>query len=160
MAVKKWEDLEKDCLWARSHYYMTFLVCKSWYRASLDPSCWKIINFQEFVRQLPLVDEYLKSIINRSQGNATTVMLPTTCSDEVLRYLADECPALKALYLPSIDVGADIGREAASAIVTFLPNIKYLHIRNGRIDRKNLEIIMQGCKELVHLDVRGSLIFM
>ena len=36
-----------------------------------------------------------------------------------------------------IDAGADIGREAASAIVTFLPNIKYLHIRNGRIDRKN-----------------------
>ena len=58
-----------------------------------------------------------------------------------------------------IDAGADIGREAASAIVTFLPNIKYLHIRNGRIDRKNLETIMQGCKELVQLDVRGSLWF-
>ena len=97
MAGKKWEDLEKDCLvniftrvGTESLLYDIPLVCKSWDRASLDPSCWEIINFQEFVRQLPLVDEYLKSIINRSQGNATTVMLPTSCSDEVLGYLAGE----------------------------------------------------------------------
>ena len=51
------------------------------------------------------------------------------------------------------------GREIASAIVTFLPNTKYLHLRDGRIDRKSLETILQGCMELVHLNVRGSLCF-
>ncbi|KAF3955044.1 hypothetical protein CMV_019692 [Castanea mollissima] len=213
MAGPKWEDLQKDCLvniltrvGTESLLYDIPFVCKSWYRASLDPSCWKIINFQE----LPLADEYLKLIINRSQGNATSVMLPTSCPDEVFRYLADKCPALKALYLPSV-MGINrsfvlpeviskwknlellkIGRpcihnmerileeislhcknfchleidnipiiqaEEASAIVTFLPNIRYLHLRHGVIDQKSLKIILQGCKKLVHLDVRDSLLF-
>ncbi|KAL4610427.1 hypothetical protein ACB092_08G049100 [Castanea dentata] len=46
MAGKKWEDLEKDCLvnifirvGTESLLYDIPLVCKSWYRASLDPSC-------------------------------------------------------------------------------------------------------------------------
>ena len=97
MAGPKWEDLEEECLVSvltrvgtESVIYDIPFVCKSWYRAGLDPSCWKIINFQEFVHQPPLTDEYLKLIINCSRGNATSVMLPTSCPDEVLRYLADE----------------------------------------------------------------------
>ena len=39
-------------------------------------------------------------------------------------------------------------REVVSAIVTFLPNIKYLYLRDGFIDQESLEIILQGCKEL------------
>ena len=90
MAGKKWEDLEKDCLvniftrvGTESLLYDIPLVCKSWDRASLDPSCWKIINFQEFVRQLPLVDEYLKSIINRSQVNVCFITFSTACNVEL-----------------------------------------------------------------------------
>ena len=44
-------------------------------------------------------------------------------------------------------------REVVSAIVTFLPNIKYLYLRDGFIDQESLEIILQACKELVHLNV-------
>ncbi|KAK9998570.1 hypothetical protein SO802_018173 [Lithocarpus litseifolius] len=90
MAGPKWEDLEEDCLvnvltrvGTESLLYDIPFVCKSWYRVSLDPSCWKIINFQEFVHQPPLADEYLKLIINHSRGNVTSVMLPTSCPDEV-----------------------------------------------------------------------------
>ena len=50
--------------------------------------------------------------------------------------------------------GAYIGKDTASAIVTFLPNMKYLHIKNANIDRGSLEMILQGCKELVLLDAR------
>ena len=70
--------------------YMTFPLCASHGIEWADPWCWKIINFQEFVHQPPLADEYLKLIINRGRGNATSVMLPTSCPDDVLRYLADE----------------------------------------------------------------------
>ena len=48
--------------------------------------------------------------------------------------------------------GANIERDTASAIVTFLPNIKYLYMTNANIDRESLEMILQGCKELVLLD--------
>ena len=86
MARTKWEDLEKDYLLnvltrvgTESMLYDIPFVCKSWYRASLDPLCWKIINFQNFVRQTPLASEYSRSLINRNGGNATTVMLPMSC---------------------------------------------------------------------------------
>ncbi|XP_065638055.1 F-box/LRR-repeat protein At3g48880 isoform X4 [Quercus suber] len=151
---------------------------------------------------------FFKSIIKRSQGNATTVMLPTLCTEEVLRYLASKCPALKALYFPSaiwdnssfvlpklickwknlellklgnsinmvkilegislhcknfcqldIDSTAYIGRRAAAAIPTLLPNIKYLNLRRANISRTGLKRILRGCKKLVHLDVRDSVGF-
>ena len=50
--------------------------------------------------------------------------------------------------------GANIERDTASAIVTFLPNIKYLYMRKANIDRESLEMILQVCKELVLLDAR------
>ena len=86
MARTKWEDLEKDYLLnvltrvgTESMLYDIPFVCKSWYRASLDPLCWKIINFQNFVRQAALASEYSRSLTNRNGGNATTVMLPMSC---------------------------------------------------------------------------------
>lgn len=193
----------------QSHLLYAPFVCKSWYRAGLHPSCWQNINFQKIESDfLPwyfsdgITTEFIKSIINRSHGNATSVLLPNYCTEEALRYIADECPALKALYLPYNQcskyflvipeliskwknlellrlgslynmekvleeislhckefcalyaIRVDIGRDAASAIVTFLPNIKYLHMQGANIDRESLEIILQGCKELVHLDGR------
>jgi len=54
---------------------------------------------------------------------------------------------------------ATIEEEEASAIVTNLPNIKCLILRGARIYFWNLVIILQGCKNLVHLDVRDCLGF-
>ncbi|KAM3744024.1 hypothetical protein ACB098_06G020500 [Castanea mollissima] len=216
MSGSKWEDLNMDCLvnvltrvGIESLLLGAPFVCQSWYKASLHPSCWQIINFQKIERG-PLAwyfsdgitTEFIKSIINRSCGNATFVWLPDDCTEEALRYIADECPGLKALclsdnlcdtYFPVIPeliskwknlellrldslsnmakvfeeinchcknfhclyaCGAYIREDTASAIVTFLPNIKYLHMRNANIDRESLEMILQGCKKLVLLDAR------
>nr|XP_023918342.1 F-box/LRR-repeat protein At3g48880-like isoform X1 [Quercus suber]POF02985.1 f-box protein fbw2 [Quercus suber] len=220
-AGPKWEDLNKDCLvnvvtrlGMKSLLIVIPFVCKSWYRVSLDPSCWQTINFQEIKYghqswyHFSSAYAFFKSIIKRSQGNATTVMLPTLCTEEVLRYLASKCPALKALYFPSaiwdnssfvlpklickwknlellklgnsinmvkilegislhcknfcqldIDSTAYIGRRAAAAIPTLLPNIKYLNLRRANISRTGLKRILRGCKKLVHLDVRDSVGF-
>ncbi|KAA8548423.1 hypothetical protein F0562_000107 [Nyssa sinensis] len=49
--------------------------------------------------------------------------------------------------------------DEASAIVTLLPNIKHLGLRHTFLQRKFLVMILQGCKELVHLDVRNSIGF-
>lgn len=44
--------------------------------------------------------------------------------------------------------------EEASAIVTYLPKIKFLVLQFGRIRLASLVMILQGCKELVNLDIR------
>ena len=58
-----------------------------------------------------------------------------------------------------IDSTAYIGRRAAAAIPTLLPNIKYLNLRRANISRMSLKRILRGCKKLVHLDVRDSVGF-
>ncbi|KAJ6864118.1 hypothetical protein NC651_034835 [Populus alba x Populus x berolinensis] len=52
MEERKWEDLEFYCLvnvlgrvGMESLLLDVPFVCKSWYRASLDPSCWKHLVF-------------------------------------------------------------------------------------------------------------------
>lgn len=46
-----------------------------------------------------------------------------------------------------------IGKEEASLIATFVPKIKNLFLKGSTIGREYLVTIMQGCSELVSLDV-------
>eukprot|EP00258_Populus_trichocarpa_P012866 XP_002323183.3 putative F-box/LRR-repeat protein 23 [Populus trichocarpa] len=231
MEERKWEDLECHCLvnvlgrvGMESLLLDVPFVCKSWYKASLDPSCWKHLVFPKDLdseRDFTLldrfkekykiencsVDAFTKFVVGRSHGNCTGLFLPNGCTEEVAKYVADECPALTALLLPSdilrcessivptligkwehlenlwlgssenlVNIitqislacnkfsglcvsSATIQEEEASAIVTNLPNIKYLILRGAWIDFEDLVIILQGCKNLVHLDVRDCLGF-
>lgn len=52
-----------------------------------------------------------------------------------------------------------IGNEKASAIVTFLPNLKYLVMKKASIERESLVMILRGCKKLVHFDVSNCIGF-
>ncbi|KAG5252549.1 hypothetical protein OIU78_020100 [Salix suchowensis] len=229
MEERKWEDLEFDCLvnvlgrvdMESLLLYVPF-VCKSWYKASLNPSCWKHLVFPTDVDpewDLTLIEKFkvwydihkcslysfIKFVVGLSHGNCTGLSLPDGFSEEVLKYIADECPALISLSLPvdhfqtseslsilptligkwehlenlrlgssdnlvdiitqislacskfsSLGVSiATIGEKEASAIVTYLPNIKSLILRGAQMDLKSLVIILHGCRNLVHLDVRN-----
>ncbi|KAJ6749501.1 hypothetical protein OIU85_000170 [Salix viminalis] len=232
MEERKWEDLEFDCLvnvlgrvdMESLLLYVPF-VCKSWYEASLNPSCWKHLVFPQDmhsswdVEDLTLIQKFnlwydihkcslysfIKFVVGRSHGSCTDLSLPSHCSEEVLKYIADECPALISLSLSAdhflsseyscilptligkwehleslwlansdnlVDIitqislacsnfsglnvsSATIGEKEASAIVTNLPNIKSLILRGAEIDLENVVIILQGCRNLVHLDVRN-----
>ena len=104
MSGPKWEDLNMDCLvnvltrvGIESLLLGAPFVCQSWYKASLHPSCWQIINFYKIERGRlssyfsdGITTEFIKFIINRSRGNATEVWLPDDCTEEALRYIADE----------------------------------------------------------------------
>ncbi|KAJ6779011.1 hypothetical protein OIU74_002742 [Salix koriyanagi] len=93
MEERKWEDLEFDCLvnvlgrvdMESLLLYVPF-VCKSWYKASLNPSCWKHLVFPTDVDP-----EWDLTLIEKIQDGF---------SEEVLKYIADECPALISLSLP------------------------------------------------------------
>lgn len=104
MSGPKWEDLNMDCLvnvlrrvGIESLLFGAPFVCQSWYKASLHPSCWQIINFQKLESGALFWEfyygnttEFIKSIINRSRGKAIAVRLPDNCTEEALRYIADE----------------------------------------------------------------------
>ena len=70
---------------------------------------------------------------------------------EILAQIALHCDNFMRLSAPGINVGY----WEASAIVTLLPNLRYLVLKGATIRQKRVVMILQGCKQLVHLDVRG-----
>ncbi|XP_010274488.1 PREDICTED: F-box/LRR-repeat protein At3g48880-like [Nelumbo nucifera] len=136
---RKWEDMNQDCLIEvfkkvgeeaiESLILDVPFVCKSWYKASLDPQCWKALflpkltdtpwppfnpsefnNFsrrfmKEFHVQNFSVRGFLKFVISRSRRSAILLALPTCCTLEDLEFVSDEFPALQFLILSDTVAG-------------------------------------------------------
>ncbi|KAJ6749500.1 hypothetical protein OIU85_000170 [Salix viminalis] len=189
MEERKWEDLEFDCLvnvlgrvdMESLLLYVPF-VCKSWYEASLNPSCWKHLVFPQDmhsswdVEDLTLIQKFnlwCPALISLSLSADHFLSSEYSC---ILPTLIGKWEHLESLWLANSDnlvdiitqislacsnfsglnvSSATIGEKEASAIVTNLPNIKSLILRGAEIDLENVVIILQGCRNLVHLDVRN-----
>ncbi|CAL8074689.1 unnamed protein product [Prunus armeniaca] len=137
MDKRRWEDLEMDCLvkvlekvGKESLLLDVPFVCKSWNKATLNPSCCECIEVWPWdVSECPnlqnlmdrFVSEYqidgdrcsvttlLKFVINRSSGNAAVLNLPKCCTVEAFEFAANvifvvvecvQCPGLVTLSLP------------------------------------------------------------
>ena len=119
---KKWENMEMDCLvniFGRVGIESLALdvpfVCKSWYKATLNPLCWQSLIFPidlresrlpniipeglEFILVSPKGVEVVKSAdresvvkgaVNRSQRSATRLVLPDDCSNNDIIYALEE----------------------------------------------------------------------
>lgn len=142
-------------------------VCKSWYKVSLDPVCWKRLVFPHFEQMVmkrfmevyqsigPFsVTSFINSIIRRSNRLATALVLPDYCTKEALEYAADECPALKVLELPS-----DLLKRESSIIPELIS--KWRNLEQLRLERPpNLEEILHQischCKNFFGLSVIDS----
>ncbi|XP_034694826.1 F-box/LRR-repeat protein At3g48880-like [Vitis riparia] len=233
MEGRKWEELNMDCLvnvFRRVGMESLLLdvpfVCKSWYKASLDPKCWEHLNFPKYIkpdgiwdtgplgerlmmqyRESFSVTAFIKSVVARSQRHATLLRLPICCTKEALEYAANESPTLKTLDLDAVLLfkqstiipkliskwknlemltlgsrrnmveilsqislhcnnfiklfapGIYVGKDEVTAMITSLPNLKYLDLKGSTIEQKNLVMILQGCKELQLLDVRDCIGF-
>lgn len=204
-------------------------VCKSWYKATLNPLCWQklhvpLISFPPSVHGMICLDTprsrlenechingdscanaFITFVVKRSDRSATSIVLPPCCTEKTLLFIVDESPNLRVLVLreyPGHDLtskfpnllskwkhleflsitsrcincsmeellsqikihckafsglavkGGAIEEKEAIAIVTLVPNIKYLDLSSSDIEQENLLIILKGCKELVHFDVR------
>ncbi|XP_021676206.2 F-box protein FBW2-like [Hevea brasiliensis] len=133
MERRMWEDLPEYCLvnvFRRVGMETLLLdvpfVCKSWYKATLNPLCWERLDFYDImfvpkddcfyrfydvdgVRMVhKLMDEYgikefsagsmIKFLVNRSNGKCTVLNLPADgCKEEVFKFVIDKCPALRCL---------------------------------------------------------------
>ncbi|PIA32925.1 hypothetical protein AQUCO_04300109v1 [Aquilegia coerulea] len=222
---RKWEDLNIDCLvkifervGVKALVSAVPFVCKPWYKASLDPQCWKDLDFQAAYPTTststsqvkpgtsPLTKLITLSVL-RSCGTAVRVVFreDSTYGDFILVL---GCPSLKILTLPKFLDGHHIEEipsltgkwtnlealcmhsryclvetltqirthcknfksltifnrgtilsDKASAIVTLLPKIKDLTLRETYLPRVSLQLILLGCKDLELLDVRDCVGF-
>ncbi|WOH12305.1 hypothetical protein DCAR_0831807 [Daucus carota subsp. sativus] len=63
------------------------------------------------------------------------------------------------IYLPSFTClsigGGYVDGDTASMIVSLIPKLKHLTINNAILQKKDLLLILKGCRELVFLDVRN-----
>ncbi|XP_019055639.1 PREDICTED: F-box protein FBW2-like isoform X2 [Nelumbo nucifera] len=122
------------------------------------------------------VTGFIKFVVDRSCKSSVKLVLPGCCSLEAFAYVSNECPSLQVIGLPSelvvsgenhilefnfsgLGTKGYIDNEAALAIATQLPKIKYLHLKNSSLPRESLVTILEGCKELVELDVRNCIGF-
>ncbi|KAM7485775.1 hypothetical protein LguiA_001784 [Lonicera macranthoides] len=234
---KIWENMEMDCLvniFGRVGIESLALdvpfVCKSWYKATLNPLCWQSLNFPIDLRnsRLPNMpiegllwivvhpddrgsvvinpanrESVVKGAVNRSHRCATRLVIPNDCSKKDIIYALEECPLLKLLSIPYSAIhedgsfiipsminklknlealimrrfskeleeiiaqinlhcknfvflcvtNAEISSNAAIAIATLLPNIKYLVLTRCVLERRNLVTILNGGKKLKYVDV-------
>ncbi|XP_016650006.1 PREDICTED: uncharacterized protein LOC103332018 [Prunus mume] len=136
MDERRREDLEMDCLvkvfekvGMESLLLDVPFVCKSWYKPTLNPSCWQLLIFPDnkcievwpwdvsecpdfqnlmdrFASEYDIdgdrcsVTAFLKFVINRSSVNATVLKLPKCCTVEAFEFAANVCPGLVTLSLP------------------------------------------------------------
>ncbi|XP_020255123.1 F-box/LRR-repeat protein At3g48880-like [Asparagus officinalis] len=221
---RKWEDLEIDCL---SNIFRRLaleelildvsFVCKSWYKASLDPLCWQILNFEKldfspesrfakkFKGKYAILNfsfaGFMNLVVGRSCGLATELRFPLDgVSIQDLVSAANKCPKLKVLALPNmtlenelqipqlvakykdlehlemdvkpscfselaaeisnncknfrgLKMSGSIQKSDASAIVGFMPKIKYLDLSRSYLPKKEFMVIMKGCREIERLSV-------
>ncbi|KAK1404198.1 F-box domain-containing protein [Heracleum sosnowskyi] len=208
MEERKWENLNEDCLVnifgrldVESLLLDVPLVCKQWYRATFNPLSWQNLVFPVDIYPSRLVDSFnsragdltfdisklIKFVVGRSQGCATTVVLPDCISREDLIFVSDKCPFLKVLAVSSdqfvfetyeeiiVKIGLTlncknfvelsmtktyIDQDVATAIVSNLSTIKRLDVLDeSNLEKVNLELILRGCKELELLYARDCVGF-
>ncbi|XP_077215584.1 F-box/LRR-repeat protein At3g48880-like [Tasmannia lanceolata] len=180
MKDRKCEDLEIDCLinvFRRLGLEDMLLgvpfVCKSWYKASTDPLCWKVLDFHSINllgRKMPSFEErfireyciwnfslmgLLKLVVARSRGSAVALRFPSRYLDlEHIVYVSDECPALKCLGLPWFNYGLRC---------KFNPELlgRWKHLEILLLEdipdsiTEMLQVISSHCKNFVGLQLRG-----
>ncbi|KAK8953784.1 hypothetical protein KSP39_PZI002064 [Platanthera zijinensis] len=128
MEGRRWEDLSFDCLvfifsklGLEDLTLGVSLVCKSFHGASMDPKCWKFLDFQnldfspnsKFVARFKheyhvnafSFNSLLKLCSRRSHGCATKLSIPSINASPLLSDLllaSIQCPRLKELTLPTL----------------------------------------------------------
>lgn len=128
MERRRWEDLAFDCLICvfcklgfEDFAVAVPFVCKSWHRASLDPQCWRDLDFldMDFSKKSKFIarfkqlyqlhkfsfSSFMKLCIARSHGSVIKLRIPSLLGVSLqkdLAFASIECPKLKVLALPTL----------------------------------------------------------
>ncbi|KAH0468727.1 hypothetical protein IEQ34_001959 [Dendrobium chrysotoxum] len=128
MELGRWEGMQMDCLVSIFSKLglddlttAVPLVCKSWNQASVDPLCYRILDFRhlDFNPSSPFASrfafefsvprfsfsDFLKLAMARARGAAVDLRFNSlfSASNQDLSLASDECSKLKNLILPRIE---------------------------------------------------------
>ncbi|XP_059630054.1 F-box/LRR-repeat protein At3g48880-like [Cornus florida] len=169
MEVRKWEDLNMDCLvnafgrlGVESMLFDVPFVCKSWYNATLDPLCWQHLDFPREIShsfKSRLVDKYglerfdttglIKFVVNRSSGYAVSLVLPSSSTKETLICAAEGCPALKFLTLSCLLENDTVEASFVASLIRKWRNLQMLRLGSGFDTEEILTQVSLHCKDFV-----------
>ncbi|XP_042484546.1 F-box/LRR-repeat protein At3g48880-like [Macadamia integrifolia] len=181
MEGRNWEELNTDCLMKvfekvglESMILDVPFVCKTWYKASLNPECWKTLRFpvgigdswmwgfDEFTDRFMEVYQiekfsvtgFVKLLMTRSSGSAVNIFLPSHCTLEALEFVSNECPALKFLGMPYYLV--ETHGELIPKLVSKWKELQELHLGSTGVSFKEiLTQISLNCENFNGLSVSG-----
>ncbi|KAJ4732334.1 F-box/LRR-repeat protein [Rhynchospora pubera] len=177
---RRWEDMDTDCLvnifrrlGLEDLTLAVPFVCRSWYRASLDPTCWRVLKFRgldfmpwsnlskEFSNRYGLPGRFsfsgfLKFCVARSHGESIEVELPllfgATLND--LTYISLECPKLKKAVLPNLQTEDE---PHLPEIIGRWHELEQLEMECKPSSFQELvDQLRQNCTKLVSLKLYGS----
>ncbi|KAM7488827.1 hypothetical protein LguiB_026311 [Lonicera macranthoides] len=167
MEGRKWEDMETDCLvnilgrvGIESLALDVPFVCKSWYKATLNPLCWQSLIFPSDLEDSRFPwsvnrGGLIKGAVKSSQRSATRLALPDDCSNEDIIYALEECPSLKLLKLPS-SVIYNRGGFTIPSMINKLTNIETLMLQFSRDLEEIIAQISLHCKNFIQLSVAND----
>ncbi|XP_020580461.1 F-box/LRR-repeat protein At3g48880-like [Phalaenopsis equestris] len=128
MIRRRWEDLAFDCLICvfcklgfEDLTIAVPFVCRSWNKASLDPQCWRVLDFKDldfstkskFIARFKELyqlqsfsfSSFLKLCISKSHGSVMELRIPSLFGASLHQDLvltSIQCPKLKVLSLPTL----------------------------------------------------------
>ncbi|PIA39221.1 hypothetical protein AQUCO_02700417v1 [Aquilegia coerulea] len=181
---RRWEDLPMEILtnifkrldvW--DLIFLVPLVCRWWSSASMDPTCWMVLDLRLYanyyydnvfegnnrIRNYEYhVREVIRAAVNRAGKHILHLIFPCNYhfSDELLIYISERSPRLKRLVLPSfpeIDGTSKVLRNWSQleAISGWFP------IRGRGYSHVNLKDILDqigvNCKKLTELRLHGEI---
>ncbi|KAL2635538.1 hypothetical protein R1flu_007017 [Riccia fluitans] len=133
------------------------LVCKSWNSVSCDPTSWWYIDMVPWIQQQidteckweydmqPYVDYLVKRFVDRSQGQLRELHTMYV-SDDAIDYLAERCPMLEVLTMPS---SLGVTDKSALKLARLAPRLRHLDVSDCyNISKEAISAFGDNCPSL------------
>ncbi|XP_059632161.1 putative F-box/LRR-repeat protein 23 [Cornus florida] len=167
MEERKWEDLNLDCLlnvFERLGLGSLVLdvpfVCKSWYKATLNPQCWRHIELPTDRLNEPGVLGIIKFAIKHNARYVVSLKTPhnynparKSCNStkDLLVYIANECPFLKG-FMMSPCLSPD-QMCIVPSLISKWTNLEWLTLQYSSYMQEILTQVSLHCKNFVGLAI-------
>ncbi|CAM6086467.1 unnamed protein product [Calypogeia fissa] len=136
------------------------IVCKGWRNATLEPACWRNVDMEEWFEKRvqadywwefecePIVERLVMKAVDLSCGQLEELRT-RHCTDPALDYIAERCPSLTVLSIPTSLFVTD---GSVANLAPSCPKLKVLDVSDCyNISNQALAAVGQNCKSLAWL---------
>ncbi|GBG75404.1 hypothetical protein CBR_g20034 [Chara braunii] len=108
-------------------------VCQKWWRASLDPGCWREADLMDVKAKISV--RAPRAVIGRSRGQLRSLSI-RFCNDWLLEDIGKHCPLLEKVKIDEVEEG-----DLTFLNKSFSPSID------------SIKLFVQGCRQLRSLNI-------